>query len=56
MTVAVGKRAFYAQGEMALTEAYQYTSQVMVDNMLTFDAEEGIGAFITKRAPEWKDQ
>ena len=56
MTVAVGKRAFYAQAEMVLTEAYQYTSQVMVDNMLTFDAEEGIGAFIAKRAPEWKDQ
>lgn len=56
MTVAIGKRAFYAQAEMALAEAYQYTSQVMVDNMLTLDAEEGIGAFIAKRAPEWKDQ
>lgn len=56
MTVAIGKRAFYTQAEMALTEAYQYTSQVMVDNMLTFDAEEGIGAFIAKRPPEWKDQ
>ncbi len=39
MTLAVGKRAFYEQAEMPLTEAYAYASQVMVDNMLTSDAE-----------------
>jgi len=54
-TLAVGKRAFYAQAEMALPEAYDYASQVMVDNMLAHDAEEGIGAFIEKRVPEWQD-
>ena len=56
MTVAVGKRAFYEQAEMPLTEAYAYASQVMVDNMLTRDAEEGIGAFFGKRPPQWNDQ
>lgn len=56
MTVALGKRAFYEQAEMALADAYRYTSQVMVENMLKLDAEEGIGAFIEKRAPAWKDQ
>ncbi len=55
MTLATGKRAFYAQREMPLTEAYDYTSQVMVENMLARDAEEGIGAFIEKRAPQWQD-
>ncbi len=55
MTLATGKRAFYAQREMPLAEAYDYASQVMVDNMLARDAEEGIGAFIEKRAPEWQD-
>ncbi len=55
MTLATGKRAFYAQREMPLTEAYAYASQVMVDNMLAQDAEEGIGAFIEKRAPKWQD-
>jgi enoyl-CoA hydratase/carnithine racemase len=55
MTLATGKRAFYAQREMTLTEAYDYASGVMVDNMLAHDAEEGIGAFIEKRAANWKD-
>ncbi len=56
MTLATGKRAFYAQREMSLAEAYDYASQVMVDNMLAHDAEEGIGAFIEKRAPQWQDR
>ena len=55
MTLATGKRAFYAQREMTLSEAYDYASGVMVDNMLARDAEEGIGAFIEKRAPQWQD-
>jgi enoyl-CoA hydratase/carnithine racemase len=54
LTVAIGKRAFYAQAEMPLAEAYSYAAQVMVDNMMTRDAEEGIGAFLGKRPPEWK--
>jgi enoyl-CoA hydratase/carnithine racemase len=56
MTVAVGKRAFYEQAEMPLEDAYNYASKVMVDNMLKHDAEEGIGAFIEKRSPEWQDR
>ncbi len=55
MTLATGKRAFYAQREMPLAEAYDYASAVMVENMLARDAEEGIGAFIEKRAPNWQD-
>jgi enoyl-CoA hydratase/carnithine racemase len=55
MTLATGKRAFYAQREMPLAEAYDYASQVMVDNLLTRDAKEGIGAFIEKRQPQWQD-
>lgn len=56
MTLATGKRAFYAQREMPLAEAYDYASKVMVENMLARDAEEGIGAFIEKRAPQWQDK
>lgn len=56
MTLATGKRAFYAQREMNLPEAYDYASSVMVENMLARDAAEGIGAFIEKRAPQWQDQ
>jgi enoyl-CoA hydratase/carnithine racemase len=53
-TVAIGKRAFYAQIEKPLKEAYDYAASVMVENMLIADAEEGIGAFLAKRPPEWK--
>jgi len=56
MTLATGKRAFYAQREMPLSEAYDYASRVMVDNMLARDAEEGIGAFVEKRSPQWHDE
>jgi enoyl-CoA hydratase/carnithine racemase len=54
LTVAMGKAAFYAQAEMPLKEAYAFTAKVMVDNMMARDAEEGIGAFLDKRKPEWK--
>jgi len=56
LTVKLGKEAFYRQLEMPLAEAYSYTAEVMVENMLARDAEEGIGAFIEKRAPEWEDR
>ena len=56
VTVKLGKEAFYRQIEMPLHEAYSYTAEVMVENMLARDAEEGIGAFIDKRAPKWEDR
>jgi len=52
-TLNIGKRAFYRQREMGLGEAYRYAAAVMVENMMTLDAEEGIGAFIEKREPRW---
>lgn len=55
LTLATGKRAFYAQREMPLAEAYAHASRVMVENMLAQDAVEGIGAFVEKRAPVWVD-
>jgi enoyl-CoA hydratase/carnithine racemase len=56
LTLKIGKEAFYAQAEMGLAEAYEYTARVMVENMLARDAEEGIGAFIEKRKPEWRGE
>lgn len=56
MTLKTGKEAFYNQTHMALSDAYDYCAQVMVENMLKHDAEEGINAFLEKRAPEWKDE
>ncbi|MBR1207188.1 MULTISPECIES: enoyl-CoA hydratase [unclassified Bradyrhizobium] len=55
-TVKLGKEAFYRQAEMSLTEAYRFAAEVMTENMMARDAEEGIGAFIEKRDPKWHDK
>jgi enoyl-CoA hydratase/carnithine racemase len=51
--LALGKRAFYRQLEMGLEDAYDFTTEVIVDNALGRDFEEGLAAFIEKRAPVW---
>ncbi|THH38404.1 enoyl-CoA hydratase [Aliishimia ponticola] len=51
--VKIGKEAFYNQLQMPLDEAYAYTGEVMVENMLYRDTEEGIAAFLEKRDPNW---
>ena len=53
-TLKIGKEAFYRQAELGLGEAYDYASQVMTENMMALDAQEGIDAFLEKRRPEWK--
>jgi enoyl-CoA hydratase/carnithine racemase len=55
-TVKIGKQAFYRQIEMGLAEAYAYAAEVMTENMMARDAEEGICAFIEKRKPTWEDR
>jgi enoyl-CoA hydratase/carnithine racemase len=55
-TVKLGKEAFYRQAEMSLADAYRYAAEVMTENMMARDAEEGIGAFIEKREPKWQDR
>lgn len=52
--VKIGKSAFYDQLTMGLEDAYAFTGDVMAQNMMFRDTEEGINAFIEKRAPDWK--
>ena len=52
--VKIGKRAFYEQAQMPLEDAYRYAGEVMVENMLYRDTEEGISAFLEKRPPAWR--
>jgi enoyl-CoA hydratase/carnithine racemase len=52
-TLAIGKRAFYAQIERPLDEAYAVASLAMIDNLAEHDSVEGIGAFLGKRRPTW---
>jgi len=39
---------------MPLDAAYAFTGEVMVENMLWRDTDEGITAFLEKRAPDWQ--
>lgn len=52
--VKIGKRAFYEQIGMNLPDAYAHAADIMVENMLWRDTEEGIAAFLEKRKPDWK--
>ncbi len=51
--VKIGKQAYYHQLEMPIERAYAYTGDVMVQNMMVRDTEEGIAAFLEKRDPNW---
>lgn len=53
VAVATGKKMFYKQIELGMSEAYDYAAEVMACNMMAADAGEGIDAFIQKRTPEW---
>jgi enoyl-CoA hydratase/carnithine racemase len=54
LTLRIGKEAFYRQIDLAEDHAYAYTREVMARNAEAEDAQEGMGAFLGKRAPTWK--
>ena len=53
LTVGIGKQAFYAQIDQPQADAYEHTKEVMSQNAMAADAQEGIGAFLEKRKPVW---
>jgi len=53
--VGLGKEAYYAQLERDEDAAYTLTKQVMASNASTPDAQEGMSAFVEKRAPVWPE-
>jgi enoyl-CoA hydratase/carnithine racemase len=53
VVVAIGKQAFYTQIDLDQPKAYAYAKEVMSMNSLASDAQEGIAAFLGKRAPCW---
>jgi enoyl-CoA hydratase/carnithine racemase len=55
-TVATGKHAFYSQIDRTEDDAYEHCELVMTDNALAHDAQEGMTAFLQKRAPVWRDE
>jgi len=55
-TIALGKSTYYAQTEMNEHAAYAVTTPVMAANAANADAQEGMGAFLEKREPQWSDR
>ena len=54
LAVALGKQAFYTQIDLDQPKAYAYAKEVMSMNALAADAQEGMCAFLDKRAPTWR--
>jgi enoyl-CoA hydratase/carnithine racemase len=53
LVVSIGKQAFYTQIDLDQPKAYAYAKEVMSMNALAADAQEGISAFLGKRAACW---
>jgi enoyl-CoA hydratase/carnithine racemase len=53
LTLAIGKQAFYSQVDLDQPKAYAYAKEIMSMNSMTVDAQEGITAFLGKRAAVW---
>ncbi|MGH6624863.1 MAG: enoyl-CoA hydratase [Burkholderiaceae bacterium] len=51
--LAMGKQLFYRQLESGIEAAYQLAGQTMACNMIDPVAQEGVQAFMEKRAPQW---
>jgi enoyl-CoA hydratase/carnithine racemase len=56
LTLKIGKQAFYRQIDVDQATAYELMGQVMAENALTCDAQEGMSAFLEKRAPVWRGE
>jgi len=53
LTIAIGKQAYYTQIDLDQPKAYAYAKEIMSMNALAADAQEGISAFLGKRAACW---
>jgi enoyl-CoA hydratase/carnithine racemase len=53
LVVGIGKQAFYTQIDLDQQKAYAYAKEVMSMNAMAADAQEGISAFLGKRAACW---
>jgi enoyl-CoA hydratase/carnithine racemase len=53
LVLRIGKAAFYDQLALDETTAYVRATEVVTDNAICRDAQEGFSAFLEKRQPTW---
>lgn len=56
LTLKIGKEAFYKQSFDHQDKAYELMGEVMAQNAMTCDAQEGMSAFLQKRPAVWKGE
>ena len=56
LTLEIGKQAFYRQIDLPQEKAYEEMAETMATNAMTCDAQEGMTAFLEKRAPKWRGE
>lgn len=54
VAVRVGKSMLYKQLNLPLEQAYDFAAEVMANNMMAADVNEGIAAFMAKRPAKWQ--
>ncbi|MBI5301294.1 MAG: enoyl-CoA hydratase [Chloroflexi bacterium] len=54
LTLKIGKQSFYRQIDLSQQAAYALMAETMAESALTCDAQEGMNAFLQKRAPVWQ--
>ncbi|HSQ84912.1 MAG TPA: enoyl-CoA hydratase [Desulfobacterales bacterium] len=55
-TLAFGKQTFYSQIDLTEPSAYEFATHAIAMNCLDIDAQEGMKAFLEKRAPVWNNR
>ena len=55
-TLAFGKQTFYSQVDLTEPSAYEFATHAIAMNCLDIDAQEGMEAFLEKRAPVWNNR
>ncbi len=56
LALQISKKAFYAAEDMDYYRAFEYMNEVFARLCSSEDAQEGIGAFLGKRSPVWKEK
>jgi enoyl-CoA hydratase/carnithine racemase len=51
--IRLGKAVFYRQKNLDESSAYELATEIMVNNAMLSDAQEGMQAFLQKRSPTW---